>query len=75
MPGLFYYSTHLAPSELSMFLVPYVFGWRDDHYDDYKFLNIYAHTAEIQGIFRMNHIGKEHAAFQYFLAYNYGSES
>ena len=40
-------------------------------------LNIYAHTAKIQGTFRVNHIAKDRAACcQYFLVkYNYGSES
>ena len=33
-----------------------------------QFLNIYAHTAKIQGTFRVNHIAKDRAACcQYFL--------
>ena len=39
-----------------------------------QFLNIYAHTAKVQGTFCVNHIAKDRAACcQYFLVkYNYG---
>ena len=42
-----------------------------------QFLNIYAHTAKVQGTFCVNHIAKDRAACcQYFLVkYSYGSES
>ena len=41
-----------------------------------QFLNIYAHTAKVQGTFCVNHIAKDRAACcQYFLIYKYGSES
>ena len=42
-----------------------------------QFLNIYAHTAKVQGTFCVNHIAKDRAACcQYFLVkYSYGYRS
>ena len=41
-----------------------------------QFLKIYAHTEKIQGTFPVKYISKDRAACcQYFLLYNYGSES
>ena len=40
-----------------------------------QFLNIYAHTAKVQGTFSLNNIAKDRAACCQYFQYNYGSES